>query len=131
MGWRSEGGFIAIWIYRRRIKHPLSIFQIFIDLGAERVFGAEKDDERIAVEVKTFGNPSFITALYEAVGKYVVYRKALRLEESDRTLYLAMPEDVYIRYSAEPLFVGTLEDENVNVILFETDIEKITKWIKR
>ena len=104
---------------------------IFIDLGAERVFGAEKDDERIAVEVKTFGNPSFITALYEAVGKYVVYRKALRLEESDRTLYLAMPEDVYIRYSAEPLFIGTLEDENVNLILFETDIEKITKWIKR
>ena len=42
-----------------------------------------------------------------------------------------MPEDVYIRYSEEPLFTGTLKDENVNLILFETDIEKITKWIKR
>ena len=94
---------------------------IFIDLGAER----------IAVEVKTFSNPSFITALYEAVGKYIIYRKALRLDESDRILYLAMPEDVYIRYSEEPLFTGTLKDENVNLILFETDIEKITKWIKR
>ena len=95
------------------------------------MFGAEKDNQRIAVEVKTFGNPSFITAFYEAVGKYVVYRKALRLEESDRTLYLAMPEDVYIRYINEPLFTGTLQDENVNSILFETDIEKITQWIKR
>lgn len=104
---------------------------VFVDLGAERVFGAEKDGVRIAVEVKTFGNPSFMTALYEAVGKYAVYRKALKLDESDRILYLAMPEDVYDRYSKEPLFIGSLEDENINLILFETNIEKITKWITR
>jgi XisH protein len=104
---------------------------IFVDLGAERLLGAEKDGERIAVEVKTFGNPSFMTALYEAVGKYAVYRKALKLDESDRILYLAMPEDVYDRYSKEPLFIGSLEEENINLILFETDIEKITRWIKR
>ena len=106
-------------------------FTVFVDLAAERVFGAEKDGERIAVEVKTFGNPSFMTALYEAVGKYAVYRKALKLDESDRILYLAMPEDVYDRYAKEPLFIGSLEDENINLILFETDIEKITRWIKR
>ncbi len=104
---------------------------VFIDLGVERVFGAEKDGKRIAVEVKTFGNPSFMTALYEAVGKYAVYRNALRLDESDRILYLAMPEDVYDRYAKEPLFIGSLEDEKINLILFETDIEKITRWITR
>lgn len=104
---------------------------VFVDLGAEQIIGAEKDGERIAVEVKTFGNPSFMTALYEAVGKYAVYRKALKLDESDRILYLAMPEDVYDRYSKEPLFIGSLEDENINLILFETNIEKITRWIKR
>jgi hypothetical protein len=104
---------------------------VFVDLGAERVFGAEKDGERIAVEVKTFSNPSFMTALYEAIGKYAVYRKALELDESDRTLYLAMPEDVYDRYSKELLFTGSLEEECINLILFETSIEKISRWIKR
>jgi hypothetical protein len=106
---------------------------VFVDLGAESVIGAEKDGERIAVEVKTFSNPSFMTAtaLYEAIGKYAVYRKALELDESDRTLYLAMPEDVYDRYSNEPLFIGSLTDENINLILFETSIEKITRWITR
>jgi XisH protein len=104
---------------------------VFVDLGAERVFGAEKDGERIAVEVKTFSNPSFMTALYEAVGKYAVYRKALELDESDRTLYLAMPEDVYDKYAKEPLFIGSLEDGRINLILFETSIEKISRWIKR
>jgi hypothetical protein len=104
---------------------------VFIDLGAEIVFGAEKDGVRIAVEVKTFSNPSFMTALYEAIGKYIVYRKALRLDESDRTLFLAMPEDVYDRYSNELLFNGSLEDEKINLILFETNIEKISRWIRR
>ena len=104
---------------------------VFVDLGAEKVFGAEKDGERIAVEVKTFGNPSFMTALYEAVGKYAVYRKALKLDESDRVLYLAMPEDVYDKYSKEPLFIGSLEEGNINLILFDTTIEKITTWITR
>jgi XisH protein len=100
-------------------------------LGAEPVLGAEKDGERIAVEIKTFGNPSFMTALYEAVGKYAVYRKALELDESDRVLYLAMPEDVYDRYAKEPLFMGSLDEGNINLILFETTIEKISRWIKR
>jgi XisH protein len=104
---------------------------VFVDLGAESFIRAEKGGKRIAVEVKTFSNPSFMTALYEAIGKYAVYRKALELDESDRTLYLAMPEDVYDRYSNEPLFIGSLTDENINLILFETDIEKITRWITR
>ena len=72
-----------------------------------------------------------MTALYEAIGKYAVYRKALKLDESDRVLYLAMPEDIYDRYSKEPLFIGSLVDENINLILFETTIEKVTRWIKR
>jgi hypothetical protein len=44
---------------------------------------------------------------------------------------MAMPEDVYDRYSKESLFIGSLEDENINLILFDTTIEKITKWITR
>ena len=52
---------------------------ILIDLGAEKFYAAEKENIKIAVEVKTFGNASFITALYEAVGKFVVYRKALEI----------------------------------------------------
>ena len=42
-----------------------------------------------------------------------------------------MPEDVYDRYANELLFTGSLEDGKINLILFETGIEKITKWIKR
>ena len=36
---------------------------IHIDLGAEKLIAAEKEGEKIAVEVKTFGIASFISLL--------------------------------------------------------------------
>jgi XisH protein len=119
------------WLITDELYIKVGNLTVFVDLGAEPVLGAEKDGERIAIEVKTFSNPSFMTALYEAVGKYAVYRKALELDESDRILYLAMPEDVYDRSSKEVLFIGSLDDGKINLILFDTTIEKITRWIKR
>lgn len=105
---------------------------VHIDLGAEKLIGAEKNGTRIAIEVKTFGNISFITAFYEAVGKYIVYRKALSLsdDESDRKLYLAMPEDVYVEFSDEPVVAGVLKDESVHLILYDADQKVIKKWIE-
>jgi hypothetical protein len=38
---------------------------VHIDLGAEKVIGAERNGEKIAIEIKTFGLASFITALYD------------------------------------------------------------------
>ena len=58
--------------------------QVQIDLGAERLIAAERGNEKIAVEIKTFSNQSFITAFYEAVGKYIVYRNVLRLLQPER-----------------------------------------------
>jgi hypothetical protein len=60
---------------------------VHIDLGAERLIGAERNNQKIAIEIKTFGHASFITAMYEAVGKYIVYRKALRIMQPERALY--------------------------------------------
>ena len=38
-----------------------------IDLGAERLIAAERGTDKIAIEIKTFGNLSFITAQYEVI----------------------------------------------------------------
>lgn len=51
--------------------------QVQIDLGVERLIEAQRETEKIAVEIKTFSNASFITALYEALGKYIIYRNVL------------------------------------------------------
>lgn len=39
-----------------------------VDLGAEKLIAAEKAGEKIAVEIKSFLNPSAITDFYGALG---------------------------------------------------------------
>lgn len=59
-----------------------------IDLGAERLLAAERGEEKIAVEVKSFlANTSAISEFHTALGQYINYRAALRREEPDRVLY--------------------------------------------
>lgn len=103
---------------------------VHIDLGAEKLIGAEREGEKIAVEVKTFGNTSFITALHEAVGKYLIYREALKLVDSERELFLAMPADVYEAFGTEPLVEAVFNQHEFKIILYEPDTEKIKSWIK-
>src|SRR5580704_7060715 len=70
--------------------------RLFVDLAAEHaVIGAERNGERIAVEVQSFLGDSDIENLQHAVGQYVVYRMLLDEIEPARLLYLAVHDDVY------------------------------------
>ncbi|MBI5914886.1 MAG: fatty-acid oxidation protein subunit alpha [Bacteroidetes bacterium] len=103
---------------------------VHIDLGAERLIAAERQGEKIAIEIKTFGNASFITALYEAVGKYIVYRKALELLQPERSLYLAIPVDTYLEFHKETVVKDVFEEQVFKIVLYDPDTEKIVSWIK-
>jgi XisH protein len=67
----------------------------YIDLTAEKIIVAEKTGQKIAVEIKSFLGASDVTEFHSALGQCLNYRSALRLTEPERTLYLAVPEDVY------------------------------------
>jgi hypothetical protein len=58
-----------------------------IDLAAEQLIAAEKDNRKIAVEVKSFLRASKITDFYSALGQYLAYQVALNEKDPDRTLY--------------------------------------------
>lgn len=101
-----------------------------IDLAAENMLMAEKGTEKIAVEVKSFLRKSFLSAFHEAIGQYLNYQSALEDVESDRTVYLAIPEDAY----SNEIFQGTfiqkrLKEENVNLIVFDISNNTIVQWI--
>lgn len=103
---------------------------VHIDLGAEQLLGAEKNGQRIAIEIKTFGEDSFITAFYGAIGKYIVYRKALSLSQEARKLYLALPEKIYKLYQNEPIVSGVFKDEKIFLILYDSESKTIKQWIE-
>ena len=86
---------------------------IQIDLGAEKIIGAEKEGQKIAIEIKTFCILSFISAFHEAVGQYIVYREALEIIEANRALYLAIPSDVFNSFGHEILVKTVFEKKNL------------------
>ena len=69
--------------------------EFFIDLGAERLIAAEKDGERIAVEIKSFINPSSVSDFHLAIGQFINYRVALNIKEPERKLFLAIPNSIH------------------------------------
>jgi len=84
---------------------PLNIkcggVDVEIDLGAERLLAAEKQGDKIAVEVKNFTSASKISEFHTALGQFINYRTALRIKEQDRTLYLAVPRVLVMTQSIE------------------------------
>lgn len=77
------------------LKFKFGNLNFQIDLGAKRLVAAERAGEKIAVEIKSFLNPSAITDFYGALGQFLSYRLALKATEPERVLYLAVPVDAY------------------------------------
>lgn len=54
--------------------------QLRVDLGAEQLIAADKESERIAVEIKSFLAPSTISEFHTALGQFLNYRVALKVK---------------------------------------------------
>lgn len=68
---------------------------LYIDLGAEKLLVAERLDQKIAVEVKSFLGLSAVNEFHLALGQFLNYRLALKRLDPQRVLYLAIPVDTY------------------------------------
>ena len=103
---------------------------VSIDLGAEKVITAEKGVERIAVEVKTFDQPSVIYEFHKAIGQYFDYETALIVANESRTLFLAIPGTVYPKFRESRIITGSIERAGMKLILIDIEKEEIEQWIK-
>ena len=102
---------------------------VYVDLGAERPIAAEKEGEKIAVEVKTFRGASETCDLENAVGQFVFYRSLMARVEPDRKLFMAVTQKTMNDILDEQIARPVLEDERVALIVFDPDKEVIVKWI--
>jgi hypothetical protein len=103
--------------------------QMQIDLGAERLLAATRDQEKIAVEVKSFTKPSAISEFHTAVGQYLNYRRALRSQEPDRILYLAVPSQTYDEFFRLRFIQEGVEEYQLRLVVYEIEGRSILKWI--
>lgn len=100
-----------------------------IDLGAEKLIAAQKDNQYIAVEVKSFVGKSPVHDFHEALGQFGNYRSALRMKEPDRILFLAIPDETYFDFFQRPFAQIRLKEENIKLIVFDPYTDKIVLWI--
>ena len=99
-----------------------------VDLGAERLVAAERSGEQIAVEIKSFLNPSVITDFYAALGQFLSYRIGLESVEPDRKLYLAVPFEVYRTFFQSEFAKTAVQQYQVLLIVYDPGNEVIVQW---
>ncbi|BAU10322.1 hypothetical protein LEP3755_08060 [Leptolyngbya sp. NIES-3755] len=102
--------------------------ELYIDLGAEKVIAAEKNDERIAVEIKSFIGASETTEFSTALGQFLKYQLALEETDPDRKLYLAIPDDVAQSFFSLELPRRLVERYGVRLIVYQPETEVIVRW---
>jgi len=101
-----------------------------VDLGAERLLAAERSGEKIAVEIKSFLNPSAVTDFYSALGQFLSYRIALESIEPERSLYLAVPADVYQTFFQYEFTQTAVQRYQVLIIAYDPVHEVVVQWTK-
>ncbi len=100
-----------------------------IDLAAETTIAAERDSEKIAVEIKSFVGDSDISAFHTALGQYLNYCQALEEQEPDRNVYLAIPWETYQDFFQLPFIQRALRRYQVQLIIYDPKLEEIKQWI--
>jgi XisH protein len=101
-----------------------------IDLGAEQLLAAERGQEKIAVEIKTFLSDSPLTDYHAALGQFLNYRLALEISDPTRILYLAVPVVVYQTFFKREFAQISLERYQIKQIIYDPNEEVIIQWIK-
>ena len=118
-----------------QITHdPLSIsvggVNLSIDLGAEKLIAAEREGEKIAVEIKSFlERSSAISEFHTALGQFINYRGALKRRQPERVLYLAVPLTTYKTFFNLDFPRDMIEENQVKMIIYDVEHEVIAEWI--
>jgi hypothetical protein len=116
------------------IKDPLELewegVTVKIDIAADRLISADRGDEKIAIEIKSFISPSAISDFHTALGQCLNYQIMLEVHEPERNLYLAIPIDAYENFFQTRFAQTVIARYHLSLIVYNPIVEEIVKWIK-
>ncbi|MEI6328248.1 MAG: XisH family protein [Pseudanabaena sp. ELA645] len=102
--------------------------ELYIDLGAERLIAAERNNEKIAVEIKSFVGNSSVNDFHLAVGQFINYRIGLKAAYPDRKLYLAIPNTAYETFFKKEFPRMVIQECQLDILVYDIKNEVIVKW---
>ncbi len=103
--------------------------ELYIDLGAEAMVAAEREGQKIAVEIKSFLGASSISEFHTALGQFFNYRLALEEKEPDRELYLAVPLNTYNDFFSLQFIQKVVQRATLKLLIYDEQAEVISQWI--
>ena len=102
---------------------------MYVDLAAERLIAAEKANQKIAVEVKSFLGDSTTYEFHNAVGQFINYRIILSKLQTERALYLAVQTEIYHSFFEGQFAQAIIQHTALKIIVYQSDTEVIEQWI--
>ncbi|MEG3929114.1 MULTISPECIES: XisH family protein [unclassified Microcoleus] len=102
---------------------------LYADLGAQQPIAAERQGQKLVVEVKSFIGASKIQDLKEALGQYDIYRYLLEETAPDRKLYVAISTIAYKTFFTQDAIQLIVNRHQLPLIVVNTEVEEIVQWI--
>jgi hypothetical protein len=117
------------WTVTDNLSLKVGKRDLFIDMGAEKLLIAERANQKIAVEVKSFIGASPVSDLEQALGQYLLYEDLMQTQYPDRLLYLAIRDTVYSSFFQEEIVQIVLASRRLKLLIFDEIQEVIIQWI--
>ncbi|MEM9927655.1 MAG: XisH family protein [Cyanobacteria bacterium P01_D01_bin.50] len=100
-----------------------------IDLAAEELLGAEREGQKIAVEIKSFISPSNVSEFHTALGQFLNYRDALEKIDPERRIYLAVRVPIYETFFQRNFIISAVAKYQLQLIIYDVEQEVISQWL--
>lgn len=104
--------------------------ELYADLAAEKPIAAQRQGQKIVVEIKSFVGRSLMHDFHGALGQYMVYRNLLQLTEPEYKLYLAIDDLVYKNFFQRKSIQLITNENKLLLIVVEMEKEEILQWIE-
>jgi hypothetical protein len=103
--------------------------ELYADLAAEKPIAAERQGQRIVVEIKSFIGKSPMTDFHNALGQYIVYRNLIQLTEPKYQLFLAIDNITYSDFFQRPSIQIIVHQNSLHLLIVDIQQERIEQWI--
>jgi hypothetical protein len=102
--------------------------ELYADLAAEKPIAAERQGQKIVIEIKSFVGKSMMYDFHSALGQYIVYRNLIQLTEPEYKLYLAIDELVYAEFFQRKSVQTVTQQNQLRLMVVDTRNEEIQQW---
>jgi hypothetical protein len=103
--------------------------KLYADLAAEKPIAAERQGQKIVVEIKSFIGKSPMNDFHNALGQYIVYRNFIQLTEPEYKLYLAIDNTIYTEFFGRQSIQVVTQQNQLLLIIVDINQETILQWI--